>query len=236
MKLLNNKEVIARYYHMGKKFEVVVHAEKAWQFKTGKLDNVREVLVGDIIYYDVRKALKASMEDVKKVFGTDNVYEVAARIIKEGELQLTAEQRRELIEEKRRRIIEVLSRNAIDPRTGLPHPPLRIEMAIKESKAPIDPFKPVEEQVKIVIDRIKGILPLKLARARVAVKVPPAYVGRAYGPLSKMGRIIRVHYLSDGSMSMELEIAAGLTEALLNRLLELTKGEGEMKILSKEFI
>jgi len=221
---------------MGKKFEILVYAEKAWLFKTGRLDDIREVLIGDTVYYDVRRAMKASMEDIKKVFGTDDIYKVAARIVKEGELQLTAEQRRELIEEKKRRVIEVLSRNAIDPRTGLPHPPLRIEMAMKQARVPIDPFKPVEEQVKFVIDSIKSILPLKLARARVAVKVPPAYVGRAYGPISKMGKVLRVHYLSDGSMSMELEIAAGLTETLLNKLLELTKGEGEMKILSKEFV
>jgi len=231
-----DREVIARYFYKGKKFEVLVYANRAWLFREGKMDDVREVLVGDIIYYDARKGLKASIEELRKAFGTDDPYKVAEEIIKRGELQLTAEQRRELIEAKKRQIIEFLTRNAIDPRTGLPHPPMRIELAINEARVGIDPFKPVEYQVQEVIKSIQRILPLKLARLRAGIKIPPEYSGRAYGPLSKMGKILRTSYQSDGSLLMEIEIPAGLQEALIEKVNSLTAGKGEVKIISREYI
>ena len=231
-----DKEVIARYVSRDKKFEVLVYANKAWQFREGKIQDLREVLVGDIIYHDVRSGLKASSEDLRRVFGTDDVYEVAKEILLKGELQLTAEQRRELIEAKRRQIIEFLSRNTIDPRTGLPHPPMRIELALKQARVPIDPFKPVEVQVQNVIKELQRILPMKIARAIVGVRIPPRYVGRAYGILSKMGRILRTAYQSDGTLVMELEIPAGLQESLIEKVNSLTRGEGEVKIISRKFV
>jgi len=231
-----DKEVIARFERGGKRFEAIVYANKAWLFKEGKINNIRDVLVGDIIYYDARKGLKASTEDLRKTFGTDDVYKIAAEIIRRGELQVTARQRRELIEAKRRQIIEFLSRNSIDPRTGLPHPPTRIELALEQARVGIDPFKPVEYQVQEILKKIQRILPLKLARARLGVKIPPQYVGKAYGVLMKIGRVLRSTYQSDGSLIMEIEIPAGLQETVIEKVNALTSGRGEVKVISKEYI
>lgn len=215
----------------GKRFEVVVDVEKAWRFKGGERIDIREIVESPHVYYDARKGLKASPEDLRAVFGTEDVLEVAAAILKQGELQLTAEQRRELIEMKKRQIIEFLSRNAVDPRTGTPHPPKRIEMALEEVGFPVDPFKPVEVQVQEAIKALNRVLPLKIARAIVGVRVPPQYAGRAYGVLSKIGKVVRSEYASDGSWVAELEIPAGMVETLIQQVNSLTKGEGEVKVL-----
>jgi len=231
-----DKEVIARYFYHGKKFEVLVYADKAWALKRGEKVDIREVAVGDIIYYDVRRGLKASLDEVRKALGVKDVHEAIAKIVREGELQLTSKQRKELIEAVKRQIIEFLSRNAIDPRTGLPHPPTRIELALDQAKPPIDPFKPVEVQIPEVIKKLRVVLPLKIARLRVALKIPPQYVGKAYGVLSKLGKVLMSNYLSDGSLSMELEIPAGLQEALIEKVNSLTRGSGEVKVISREYV
>ncbi len=227
-----HKQAIARLKVKDKKFEVIVDPDKAWLLKKGEKGvNIYDVLLGDFIYYDARRGLKASETELKQVFGTDDVYKIAERIVKQGELQLTAEQRREMIEAKKRQIIEFISRNCIDPRTGLPHPPKRIELAMEEARVSIDPFKPVEIQVSEVIKALARILPLKLAKALVAVKIPPQYVGKAYGVLSKIGKIVRSSYLSDGSWSVELEIPAGLQSSLVEEVAKMTKGQGEVRII-----
>jgi len=231
-----DKEVVARYFRHGKRFEVLVYADKAWALKRGERVDVREVAVGDIIYYDIRRGLKASFEDVKKALGVKDIYEAIEKIVKEGELQLTSKQRKELIEAMKRQIIEFLSRNSIDPRTGLPHPPTRIELALEQAKPHIDPFKPVEVQIPDIIKKLQPVLPLKIARLKVALKIPPQYVGKAYGVLGKMGKVLMSTYSSDGSLNMELEIPAGLQEALIEKVNSLTKGSGEVKILSKEYV
>jgi len=224
----------ARLFKHGKKFEVIVNIDKAWKLKSGEKIDIKEVVEGEFIYYDVRQGLKASSSELRRVFGTDDVYEVAKRIILEGEIQLTAEQRRELIEAKRRQIIEFLSKHAVDARTGLPIPPTRIELAMKEAGIGVDPLKPVEDQINDVIKALRPYLPLKIAKALVAVRIPSQFSGRAYGELAKMGKVIRVNYLTDGSLSMELEIPAGMQEALVNKVISLTKGQGEVRVIRRE--
>lgn len=222
---------VARLVKGGKRFEVVVDVEKAWRVKSGEQVDVREVVEGYHVYYDVRKGLKASPEDLKSAFGTDDVLRVSEVIIKQGELQLTAEQRQELIEMKRKQIINFISQNAVDPRTGLPHPPKRIELALEEVGFPVDPFKPVEVQVQEVIKTLSRVLPLKVARALVSVRVLPQFAGRAYGVVSKLGRIVRSEYASDGTWVAEVEIPAGMVESLIQQVNSLTKGEGDVRTL-----
>jgi len=228
---LKKKVAIARLERGGKKYEVYVNPEKAWIFKRGGKVNIKEVREGEYVYYNARQGLKASETELRAVFGTDDVYEIAAEIIRKGELQLTAEQRREMIEAKKRQIIEFLSRNAIDPRTNLPHPPKRIELALEEARVPIDPLKPVEEQIGTVIKELRKVLPLKIAVALMGIKIPARYVGKAYGVLAKMGKIVRSTYTSDGSLIMELEVPAGLSGQVIEQVSRITRGEGEAKIL-----
>ncbi|MEM3936691.1 MAG: ribosome assembly factor SBDS [Thermofilaceae archaeon] len=228
----SKKLAIARLSKGGKKFEVVVDVEKAWKFKEGENISIREIVESPHVYYDARKGLKASPEDLHAVFGTDDVIRVAEVIIRQGELQLTADQRRELIEMKKRQIIEFLSRNAIDPRTNAPHPPKRIELALEEVGFPVDPFKPVEVQVQEAIKALSRVLPLKIAKALLAVRVPPQYAGKTYTALSRLGRIVRSEYSSDGSLVAELEVPAGLTESVISQVGAITRGEGEVKILN----
>lgn len=224
--------VIARLSRGGKRFEVIVDVDRAWRLKEGEGIDVREIVESPYIYYDARKGLKASPEDLRATFRTDDVIRVAEIIIKQGELQLTAEQRRELVEMKRRQIIDFLSRNAVDPRTNAPHPPKRIELALEEVGFPVDPFKPVEAQVHEAIKALSRVLPLKITKALLAIRIPPQYAGRAYGMLIKLGRIVRSDYSSDGSLIIELEAPAGLTESIITQVTSSTKGEGEVKVIS----
>ena len=229
---MKRKVAIARLERGGKRFEIYVYPEKAWRLKQGEKIDVREVVEGEFVYYDARKGLKASESDLRAIFGTDDVYRVAEEIIKRGEIQLTAEQRREMIEAKRRQIIEFLSRNAVDPRTNLPHPPKRIELALEEVRVGIDPFRPFEEQLPRIMKELRKVLPLKIAVATVGVRIPPRYVGKAYGVLSKMGKIIRSSYASDGTLIMEIEVPGGVAKSVVEQVTRLTRGEGEARILS----
>ncbi len=227
------KYVIARYESRGEHFEIIVYPEEAWRFREGREKDVRKVLVYDVIYKDAKKGLRASEEALMKVFGTTDVYKVAEIILKNGEIQLTTEQRRKLIEAKRRQIINFIARNCVDPRTGLPHPPSRIESAMKEAGVRIDPFRDPEEQAQEVIKALRRILPLKVAKALVVVKIPAAYVGKAYGVLIRIGDVKREAWLPDGSWIAEIEIPAGLQPTLIEKVNSLTRGEGQVKLLSR---
>lgn len=222
---------IVRYEKEGKTFEIIVDAKKAWEYKTGKNIEPADVLQTFIIYANARRGEKASEEDVKNTFGTTDVFEVAKIILKKGELQLTQEQRRELLEQKKKKIVAILAKTCINPQTGLPHPPTRIENAMEEAKVHIDLWKSAEEQVKDVLKQLQRVLPIKMETLRVSVKFPPEHAGKGYSILEKFGNIVRNEWQPDGSWVALIEVPGGLKGQLLNAINAATKGKAEVKFL-----
>ncbi len=119
----------------------LVKPQKALDYRNGKISGITEVLAAEIIFSDANKGTKVSEEAMKKAFETIDPLKIADEILKKGTLQLTTEQRRKMVEDKRRQIIDFISRQAVDPKTNLPHPPLRIENAMEQIRYPIDPIQ-----------------------------------------------------------------------------------------------
>ncbi|MEZ0393913.1 MAG: ribosome assembly factor SBDS [Desulfurococcaceae archaeon] len=229
---MTDKYVIARLEKKGHRFEILVDPEVALKIREGKSASVDEALVGDFVYKDARKGLKASPESLREAFGTEDVRTIAVEIIKNGELQLTAEQRRRFQEERRRQLINLIARNAIDPKTKLPIPTTRIELALEQARFSVDPFKPAEAQLEEAVSRIAKVIPIKLAKALISVRIPPEYAPRAYKALSGYGQIKKSEWQRDGSLYLEIEVPAGLQQEFIDRVNSLTKGSSTVKILS----
>jgi len=229
---MSEKYTVARMTKDNEHFEVLVKPEKALDYRMGKIAAITEVLVTETIFSDANKGTKVAEESLRKNFGTTDTLKVADSILKKGTLQLTTEQRRKMVETKRKQIIDFIVRNAVDPKTNLPHPPLRIENAMEQVHYPIEPFKPVEEQAKDIVKLLRPILPLKMEQVSVGVRIPAEYSVRAYGAIKGFGTIKREEWRADGSWFGVLEMPAGLYGPFLDKLGEITKGNGEAKIVS----
>lgn len=229
---MGEKYTIARFTKGDEHFEVLVKPEKALNYRMGKISAVTDALVTETIFSDVNKGTKVSEEALRKVFGTTEPLKVAEIILKKGTLQLTTEQRRKMIEDKRKQIIAFISRQCVDPRTNLPHPPLRVEQAMEQIHYSIDPFKPVEEQAKEIIKLLRQVLPLKMEQVSISVRIPAEYAAKAYGTVKGFGTIKHEEWRGDGSWYGVLEMPAGLYGPFLERIGEITKGNAEAKILS----
>ena len=228
---MGEKFTVARITIGTEHFEVLVKPEKAFDYRLGKIAAITEVLVTETIFSDANKGTRVAEENLRKAFGTTDGLKIAETILKKGTLQLTTEQRRKMTEEKRKQVIDFISRQAVDPKTNLPHPPLRIENAMEQIHYPIDPFKPVEEQAKDIIKLLRPILPLKIEQLSVAVTLPAQYSARAYGTIKVFGTVKREEWRPDGSWQGVLEMPAGLYAPLIEKLGEVTKGSGEAKIV-----
>ncbi len=219
------KAVIARCDKFGKRFEILVDPEKAVELKSGKNIYIADILAVEDVFEDAKKGMRASREDMRKVFGTENVLEVAEIIIKRGEVQITAEQRRKMIEEKKRLIATIISRESINPQTNTPHPVERILNAMELAKVNIDLYKSAEEQVNDVMLAIQRVLPIRFERICLQIKIPPAYSGKCYGVVKELGRMKREEWLADGSFFCVIEIPAGIQAEVFDKLNKLTNGE-----------
>jgi ribosome maturation protein SDO1 len=152
---MSSKTVIAKWHKDGNVFEILVNADLAYEYITGKRSDPLVVLEAEDIFKDSRKGERQSEDKIKKAFGTTDLAKVADMILKHGEVPITTEQRNRLIEEKRKQIIDIIARNSIDPRTNAPNPPLRIENAMREGKVSIDPFKGATEQIDDIVKKDK---------------------------------------------------------------------------------
>ncbi|MCL2690903.1 MAG: ribosome assembly factor SBDS [Candidatus Bathyarchaeota archaeon] len=229
---MSERFTVARLTKEDEHFEILIKPQKALDYHNGKISAITEVLAADIIFSDANKGTKVSEEAMKKAFKTIDPLKIADEILKKGTLQLTTDQRRKMVEDKRRQIIDFISRQAVDPKTNLPHPPARIENAMEQIRYPIDPYKSVEEQANDIVKLLRPILALKIEQVIVAVKVPAQYASRAYGTIKSLGLLKREEWRGDGSWYGEIEMPAGVYASMLNKLGDVTKGSGEAKIVS----
>ena len=226
--------VIARFEKSGERFEVLVKPEAVQSLRDGKSVNILDNLAIDQIFRDAHKGSKASSEKMQEFFGTEDPVEVARQLILKGEIQLTTEQRRQMQEQKRRQIVQYIAANAINPQTGTPHPPQRIENAMAEAKVHVDPFKPLEEQVKEVLDALRPLIPIRFEKARIAVKLTAEDSAKCYGDIKAFGTILREEWQPTGAWIGVVEMPAGMQTEFLERLNAKTKGNVEAKVLKAD--
>ncbi|OGS40674.1 MAG: rRNA metabolism protein [Euryarchaeota archaeon RBG_13_31_8] len=223
--------VIARLKKGEEHFEVLVDPYAAADFIDGKDINIVQNLAIDAVFKDSKKGTHASEDTLIKHFGTSDITEITKQIILKGVIQLTTEQRHKMQKNKKARIIEAIARNAMDPKTKSPHPRQRIELAMDQAGVHVDPFKPVSEQVKTIIDLLRPIIPISMENIRISVKIPAEYIGRAYGTIRNFGSLERENWESDGSWLGIIKLPAGMQNDFYDKLNDATKGNVSTKIL-----
>ncbi len=225
---------LARLKKAGHNFEIDVDSDKAIEFKGGANISIRDVLKVEKVFHDAKKGLLASEKAMEQTFGTSDPLEVAKVIIQKGEIQLTAEYRKKMKENKRKKILNIIHANAVDPKTGLPHPMVRLENAIEEARIKIDEFKSEEQQVEEIVKLLRPILPIKFEIREIAIRIGSKFAGKAYSVVKNFGKVKKDEWANDGSWMCVLEMPAGLQNDLMDKLNGLTHGTVDMKILNKK--
>ena len=223
--------IVARLETHGETFEILLDPAVTDLLKSGKEIDLAEYMAVEDVFNNAGKGTRPPEEKIREAFGTSDVMEIARRIIEKGEVQITAEQRKEMQAAKKRQVVTYIAANAINPQTKLPHPPLRIELALDEAKFRADPFKPVEKQVEEAMKLLKPVLPIRFEKTRVAIRLKGDAYGKCYDDMIHMGVVEREEWQADGSWIGIMEIPAGLIDELRNKLNSRTKGAAEVKTL-----
>ena len=223
--------VTARFETGGNRFEILIDPEAAQQYKEGEEIDWEEAIAADGIWSDSSKGERAPEKLVNDTFGSLDLIDIYKKILAEGSIQLTSQQKKEMVEQKRKRIISHIAANAMNPQTGGPHPPQRIENAIEEIRYSVDPIESDQKQIENIVSKIKLLIPISFDKIRVAVKIPAIHVGKCYGQLSGLGNIESEEYQKDGSWIGIIEMAAAAQTKLEDLLGSVTKGTAEIKAL-----
>jgi len=219
--------VTARIKKEGKTFEIQVDLDKALAFRKtgqGSIENIAETAA---VFSDLKKGIRVPEAELKSAFGTTETIKISEIIITKGEIMLPTEYKAKMRDEKKKQIITWLAQNALDPRTGAPHTPSRIESAIDESGVKIEENRSAEEQAMDVIKVIQKILPIKIEKKKLMVKIPPQFTGKAYGVVK--GFLLKEEWLGDGSLQCTIELPAGMQMGFFDKLNAVTHGEAFTK-------
>jgi ribosome maturation protein SDO1 len=226
-----DESIIARLKTHGKTFEVFVDPEGALALKRGEAVKIENIVAVEDVFSDAKNGDRPAEQDVINAFGTTDPLQIAQKIIIDGELHLTTEQKKKIQDEKRARVINIIATNAINPQTKGPHPPARIEAAMNEAGVHLDPMKNVDELVVIVMKAIRPIIPIRFEEVNIAVKLPAEFAAKAYGAVAAFGTLTKQEWQNDGSWVGVITIPAGRQDELYSLLNRLTKGNAETKFL-----
>ena len=227
---MSDKTTVVRYTYSGDKFELLVKPDPAFDYKTGKLSEISKILISEEIYTDSNKGTRATNEKLNQVFKTTDPAKIAEIIMKKGELNLTTEQRKKMTSEKRKQLVTFIAKTYVDPRSHLPHPPLRIEQALDDGRVSIDPFKNIDEQVKEVVEKLRPIIPLKSENIILEISVPAQFVAQSYTVLKSTGTLKKEDWQTNGSLKAILEIPAAARPNVIDRLGSITKGTATVEV------
>ncbi len=222
---------VVRYSYEGEKFEILVKPDPALEFKMGKKKDISSVLVSDDIYTDSSKGTKPSTEKLLKAFKTEDTTEIAQKILEKGDLNLTTDQRRKMVEDKKRQLVEFIAKTYVDPRTHLPHPPLRIEQAMKDARISVEPQKSIDEQVKDIVEKLRSIIPLKSESLSLEIIIPAQFASQSYAVLKSVGSLKKEEWQNNGSLKAILEIPAAARPNVIDRLGSITKGSASVEVM-----
>jgi len=222
---------VVRYSFEGEKFEILVKPDPALDYKLGKKKDVSAVLVSDEIYTDSGKGTKPGNEKLLKAFKTEDLAEIAQIILQKGDLNLTTDQRRKMIEEKRKQIVEFIAKTYVDPKTHLPHPPIRIEQAMKDARVSVEPQKSVDEQVQDIVEKLRSIIALKSENLQLEIIIPAQFASQSYSVLKSVGSLKSEEWQNNGSLKAILEIPAGARPNVIDRLGSITKGSASVEVI-----
>ncbi len=210
---------LARIKKLGKNFEIIVDLDNALDFKKGKIQSIEAE--GDKIFTDSKKGHVASPNDLKEAFGSSDVVEIAQKIVKEGEVQLTQEHRDESKKQKVKQVVDFLVNNAIDPQSGNPHTPDRIKSSLTQAGVNIKDI-PIDKQINEIITSLSKVLPIKIETKKIKIVVPAIHTGKVYGIITQYKE--QEKWLDNGDLEVIVSVPAGIVMDFYDKLNGVTHG------------
>lgn len=217
---------IARIRQGKKHFEIIVDLDKALDFKKGTSSSP-DFLEVEKVFTDSKRGMVASGSDLKEAFRTEEINDIAEKIVKNGEVVLKQEHREEEKDKKFKQIVDFLVTNSINPQTGNPYTAETIKNVLEQAHVNVKNI-PVENQINEIIPEISKIIPIKIEMKKIKLTIPAVYTGKVYGLINQYKE--EENWLSNGSSEVIVNIPSGMIMDFYDKLNSATQGS----VLSEE--
>lgn len=211
-------------------YEVMVQEGMVNKFRDGAVNRLDDVVVTQTVWLNASKGLKASSDQLKQSFETDDVQAVLETILRRGEAQESAAERKDKLDSKRQEIITAIQKNYIAP-DGRPLPVVRIGNALDQIKPRIDVDVDAERQVSAMLPKLTAVMPMKKSAGGMegTISVPTHLAGAVSSAIRKHATVHREVYGDRAKFDVEIHAY----DLLMKDLGRVTKGQYELSISSQ---
>lgn len=223
-------EMLVRLKKGKKIYEVMVHEGMVMKYREGEIKRLEDVVVAPTVFLNATKGTRASAEQLKESFGTDDMNEIIEIVIQNGEAQESAGERKDKQDAKRHEIITAIQKNYSAP-DGKPLPVVRIENALQQAKIRVDVDADATRQVTTMFPKLSTVLPMKKKAAEMEgiITVPTKLAGVVSSTVRKHGTVQRETYGAQAKFEIEIDSY----DLLMKDLTKATKGEFEFTITNQ---
>lgn len=212
-----------------KGFEIYCKSGTIDSYRDSKL-SIDKVLVTDNIYSDIKKGNLAKESDLEKIFGTIDINKCIEIMLQSGEYSMTTEERRKKVEQRKNEIISYISKNYIDPKSNTKLLVDTINEPLKKIKLVIDPHISGSKQAKDNIKKFTAVYPIKKISIDGTLNCPSYLTTKIKNILPKYSSIVSSKTV-DNSLIMDLSVAPGDFDELMNILQKTTNGDFNFDLL-----
>jgi len=220
---MSAKPITVRLSKNKKQFEILTHHGAVEKWRDGKLGWAK-VTVSDEIYKNASKGERYTNKDLEDTFGTSNTEECMQIVAKEGEIQLTTQDRKDKTDENYKQIVNYIHKYYINPKTKQPHPVTHIQAALEQVKFKASFDESIEKQVEMAMKKLIGVLVCKKSAMEGTLIVPTQYIASCYTVINGLCDIQKENY-TNTTCEMYISIIPGNYDALTVKLNAITKGE-----------
>lgn len=222
---------VVKFKHGKIVFEALFKQGCAQKVREGKMAISNATFADDVFVSPHQKGTLAKPADLSSAFPGKSGDQILQYIAENGEIQYSAEERKQQVEDKRRKIVEHIHQYYVDPATGKPHPVIRIENALTELRIVIDPEAPMEKELKEVEKRLNDVLPSKRMEMEVIVTIPTDFLKAADAVMKKFGKASLAEQDSS-SKKYKLSIVPGDFDLISKELAKATRGNYQIDMPS----
>ena len=217
---------LVKFQKNGAKVEILGKPGMITRYREGKC-SLSDALLDETIYSNSSKGEVASESDIIKLGAKGK--ELLEIILKTGKYSLTAQEKREMVETRKVEVINFIHDNFIDSSSRVPHPMVRIENALKEIKANIDPEVDAEHNVRSILPKLQTIIRLTETSIEGQVVIPNDKMGQCIGICYNLGNVSREEFGPQNAY-ITLTVSPGKYDALNDQLSRASQGTAVFKI------
>jgi ribosome maturation protein SDO1 len=221
---------LVRIKRANKVFEVITTEGLALKLQQGKMSWSSSILASEEVFRNFGKGLRAGEKELRECFPECACREDVVRLIVEkGDIQVSADERKEALESKVAEVLQHLCKNYVDPASGLPHPRSRLEEAMRGAKFRVDTEGSASKQAAELVRALEGKLVFARNEREAELSVGAKYMGAVGGIVHARAAVKSERFTAEGAF-WEVGVAPSEWDALVSALNKVTQGDYQLTL------